>query len=268
MNSLLTLQLGFSHTKLMKRNDIEKLLNNSSIFAVNSPVAIYQNTYQKRLVESLAKDYPALNQLLESESFKDLALEYIDEYPSSSFSLPHFGQHLSTFLKQEPAYKKQPYLAELAEFEWQLVDVFNQADSPIASITDMARFNLEEWPLLTIKLHASVRWITMHWNLIDIYLAFRTESEVPDLIRFQSPKQYLVWRKEYSPHFRFIDAREWLGLKIMGNSNFSELCQTLAELDDNEESATLDATTYLKSWLSTGLIESVDIPHNLKQWGT
>ncbi len=259
MNELLNLQLQFSKSLLMQDNDIDGLLNEHGTSTLDSPVAIYNNAYQIRLVEALAEDYPMLNQLLGAESFKELAREYIDKYPSSSFSLRGFGRKLATFLAQETLYQKQAYLSELAAIEWQLVDVFDLADSPVASISDMSRFAPEDWPLLRFKLHGSVRWLTMHWNITEIYQALRTDTDIPDLRRLQSPQVCLVWRKQYSPHYRTLDSRECLLLKTIEKNNFAELCNTLAELDQSEDNAALDAATYLKSWLSAELIEAVNI---------
>lgn len=260
MNSLLDLQLQFSHTLLMKPNDIKSLLNQDCAGCVNTAVDIYKNAYQNRLFDTLRNDYPMLSWLLESEQFNALAAKYIEQHPSSSYSLRSYGEQLSAFLLTETRYKQQPYLAELAEFEWQLVDIFDQADTAVASIDDMSQFDVQQWPQLTIKLHTTARWLTMNWNLLEIYPTFRDDSKVHDLIRYDAPKQCLVWRQNNSPHFRLVEAREWFLLKVLENSNFSELCFTLAELEQNEENTALEAATYLKSWLSAGLIESVQIP--------
>lgn len=257
MNSLLEVQKRFSQTLLMKNNDIAAYLNESCISTLDSPVSIDQNAYFMRLLETISNDYPVLKQLLGAESFNILAVGYIEKQPSCCFSLRHFAKNLAMFLRQQTEYKKQPYLAELAELEWQLVDVFDLTDCPVADCTDMKGFTAYHWPLLKIKLHASVRWMFTHWNIIDIYQAFRTETKFPELSRLKILQQYLVWRKQYSPHYRVIVATEWLILKKMESHNFSEMCQTLAELDEGEDNIALAATTYLKSWLSAGLIESV-----------
>ncbi len=78
-----------------------------------------------------------------------------------------------------------------------------------------------------MKLHALAKWITLNWNLIEIYQVFVIESKIPDLVRYQSPKQCLIWRKQYSPHFRLVDAIEWFALKIMENSNLLNFVKPL-----------------------------------------
>lgn len=258
MNSLLNLQLNFKETLMTGEVGIEALLNNHVHSA--SAVAIYKNAYQLRLIETLTADYPVLASLLGTEQFNELSVEYLSEYPSTSFTLRHFGQHLSQFLKQDTIYKKQPYLAEMAGFEWQLTDVFDIADSQLATIDDMSKVKAEHWPHLTVNFHASVRWLNQHWNIVDVYQAIMSQSQIPELEYSSAPKYCLVWRRQYSSYFRVIDAREWFSMKILESSNFSELCHALVALDEREDNAALNAATYLKTWLSADLIKSVGIP--------
>ncbi len=260
MSSLIDLQKRFSKTLITQSNEIEALLyDRCDTPTLASSVEIYSNAYRIRLLESLKKDYPMLNHLLGSESFDSMALKYIDKHPSASYSLRCFGQHLSSFLTIEPVLQKQPYLSELAGFEWQLADVFDLADSPVASVADMSLFAAEDWPQLTVKLHASVRRIILSWNLIDIYQGWRVDAKFTDAICSQPPQQCLIWRKELSPHYRLLDNRERNVLKVIEDHTFTEMCQTLSEFNGSEENAAFDAATYLKSWIAAGLIESVSI---------
>ncbi|NOR70279.1 MAG: hypothetical protein GQ532_11415 [Methylomarinum sp.] len=256
MKPLLNLQLNFKDTLMTGKNDIDTLLNNNS----HSAVAIYKNAYQVRLIETLKADYPVLAALLGTDQFNELSMEYLSEYPSTSFTLRHFGRHLSQFLKQNAIYKKQPYLAEMADFEWQLTDVFDMANSPLATIDDMSNIKAEHWPYLTIKFQDTVKCLYQHWNIVDVYQAILSQSQTPELEYSATPKYCLVWRKQYSCFFRIINTLEWYSMKTLESSNFAELCQTLAELDESEENSALNAATYLKTWLSADLIESVDIP--------
>ncbi|MCK5478138.1 MAG: putative DNA-binding domain-containing protein [Methylococcales bacterium] len=259
MSALVSLQLDFKDTLLTGDNRLAPYLNNTCTSDLYTAVEIYKNAYQRRLIETLQSDYPMLEKLLGTESFDKLAVKYMTELPSSSFTLRNFGQHLSTFLKKETVYQHYPYLAEMADFEWQLTDVFDLSNSKLATVSDMNRFKAEDWPHLTIKYHASVRWLALHWNIIDVYQAIQSNSAVPDLVFAPTAKQCLIWRKQYSSYYRIVDARESYAMKVMTNSNFTELCQTLTDLDDSNENSALDAARYLKTWLSADLIASIEL---------
>jgi hypothetical protein len=253
MNRLLELQSCFSRSVIDNNDAINPWLTESETPAL----AIYSNAYQIRLQETLMQDYPALRQLLGDDAFNTLVSEFIREYPSVSFSLRNFGQLLPDFLSTQVHYRQQPYLAELAAFEWQLTDVFDVVDTPIATIEDMANIPPQAWPSLTVKLHTSIRWLTMKWNIGDIYPALKTNRTIPNLVELSSQTHYLIWRQNYSPHYRILDDQEWYALKILESNNFSKLCQSLSEISETPNSASLQAATYLKSWLIAGLIETV-----------
>lgn len=65
---------------------------------------IYANAYLSRLMEALQDNFPALHTLSGDEGFYALAKQYIHQYPSTSFSLRYFGDHLSDLLKQHMPY--------------------------------------------------------------------------------------------------------------------------------------------------------------------
>lgn len=254
MTTLLELQSCFSRSVMTNSADIEPWLAESETPAL----AIYNNAYSIRLQETLMNDYPALAQLLGDDGFTSLASEYNSIYPSESYSLRYYGQYLSVFLSSIAVYKLQPYLAELAAFEWTLTDIFDQADTPIINIEIMNSIPPEAWPTLKVKLHSTIRWLNLYWNIADIYPSLKTNAPQPELIRKTQQIHYLIWRENNSPHYRILHEREWLAIKTIEKNNFSELCVVLSDLSDTPEKVPLEAATFLKSWMTAGLIESVN----------
>lgn len=259
MNTLLNLQLDFKDILQNTGNNFEHYLHDNNPSKSPAAITIYQNAYQRRLIDTLRADYPMLEQLLGVEYFSELAVDYIAEYPSKSYTLRYFGQNLSHFLKNDLVYQQQPYLAEMADFEWLLADVFDLADTQNATINDMSEVTPEDWPHLKVNYQASMGWLVLNWNIVDVYRAMLTDSEVPDIHFSPIPRHCLIWRKEYSSFFRIIDTREWLAMQILEHSSFAQLCETLSILDDSDENSALNAATYLKAWLSADLIESINI---------
>ncbi len=259
MKALADLQLRFSHSLLTGRNDIVPFLTPHDSDRLDSPLNIYQNAYQLRLVDSLKTDYPILLKVLGEDDFFEMALNYIDEYPSESYSMRHFGRYLARFLAQFTPYNERRYLAEMAQFEWLLVEVFDQSDTDIATVDDMTQFKPEQWSEITVELNPWLHLMTFNWNLIDLYQVVTANKPMPKMTKLPTPVQCIIWRKQLSPHFRPIDDREWLLLNTLKNSNFSALCQAIAELDGTDDNAALNAATYFKSWLTAELISTVYI---------
>lgn len=254
MNNLLSIQQSFSNSLLYGQVGIERYFPNNNRLSLS----IYKNAYHYRLQDTLAQDYPALANILGDEGFTLLVSEYINKYPSASFSLRTLGQHLPGFLSAESHYAKQPYLAELAAFEWQLAEIFDFADSPTAAIEDVNTIPAESWPQLRVKLHPTIKWLRLNWNIAEIYPTLKANVKTPDLVIYPIRKTHLIWRNKYAPFYRVLDSLEWMALKTMENGQFSELCLMLSKLSKLPENAPLEAATYLKSWLASGLIESIN----------
>ena len=254
MTTLLDLQACFSRSVMENSTDIEPWLAESETPAL----AIYSNAYRIRLKETLANDYPALAQLLGENEFTSLASDYNSTNPSESYSLRYYGQYLSAFLSSNTVYKLQPYLAELATFEWALTDIFDQVDTPVVNVEMMNSIPLEAWPTLKVKLQSTLRWLSFYWNIADIYPSLKTKAPQPDLIRETQQIHCLIWRENNSPHYRLLNEREWLAIKTIEKNNFSEFCEVLSDLSDTPEKVPLEAATFIKSWMTAGLIESVN----------
>ncbi len=222
-------------------------------------LAVYRHAYYARLQEALSQDYNAIHTLLGDEAFSELCQRYATRYPSSFTSLRWYGQNISTFLSEEAPYNDHPYLSELAYFEWQLVNTFDAADSNIANITDAARIPAEHWPELRIKLIPSVRWCTYRWNILPVWQAAKDETDMPELTMLPETAHCLIWRQGLTTNFRTLESDEYYLLKDAAReATFSELCERLAELKVAEEEIPVRAAGLLKSWLSQGLVNSLE----------
>lgn len=252
MNHLSDIQERFSRSLMDNNDTISCLLTETE----KPALSIYINAYRIRLQETLAKDYSALAQLMGRKDFNSMTSAYIQEFPSISYSLRNFGEHLARFLAADLNYRQQTYLAELAAFEWQLNDVFDLADTAIANVEDMSMIAPDLWPNLHATLHSSIRWLNLKWNIAEQYPALKQGSSI-DLTEYSMPKRCLIWRQNHSPYYRILDEQEAMALAILQKKNFSELCMFLSNTSTNQNNVALQAATYLKSWLVAGLIESV-----------
>lgn len=254
MSSLLNIQSRFSTSVTKRVGDIQPWLAETDVPGLD----IYTNAYRIRLLDTLAQDYPALKQLMGEQLFNKMASQFIEEHPSKSYTLRLFGEQLGHFLTNDSYYRQRPYLAELARFEWHLTDIFDVADTPVASVADMSQIPAQAWPALTIKLHASIRRLTALWNISDIYPELKSKSDSCVIEKNAQKHAIFIWRKNNSPHYRVLDPAELLAIQTFETSNFSELCMMLAQSAGSDETAALQAATYLKSWLQAGFIESIN----------
>ena len=218
---------------------------------------IYAEAYRLRLEEALETDFEALHSLLGDEQFHELCLRYIDAYPSSHYSLRYFGRSMSDFLRAVSPYAAQGVLADLADFEWSLVDAFDASDDPIVTVEDMGRLPPEAWPCLRFEYHASVQHLELTWNAPQIWAAIKNQQTPPAPEKLGSPQRWLVWRQDYQSYYRPLSDSEASALDCArAGKNFAELCEGLcAQMEEEKVAAT--AARFLQRWVSDGLVQNV-----------
>ncbi len=120
-------------------------------------LAIYNQQYWIRLLDSLQDDFSGLQTILSEESFELLCVAYLAAYPSRSYSLNHLGEYLPKFILEQPELTHPcPQLAyEMASFEWAEIVAYDaQSRPPLKSKhlqdKDPAKITLQLQPYITI----------------------------------------------------------------------------------------------------------------------
>jgi hypothetical protein len=221
-------------------------------------LGIYANAYVSRLLEVLENDYPVLHTLLGDEAFYELGQAYIQRYPSTYASLRWFGQHFPLLAQKRSPYSKNPWIAEMAEFEWALVDAFNASDEPPITENDVAQVPPDQWPEICFVFHPSVRSVTYHWNILPVWQAHKAAKPLPAPEKLPQPETCLVWRQNLKTLFRTLEVDEaQMFVAAQQGANFSQMCELLSEWIDDAEQTPLRAVGLLKTWISQELL--VDI---------
>ena len=88
---------------------------------------IYNRRYWFRLISAVSEDFPTLNALLGSRRFEPLILAYINENPSTSWTLRDLGAKLPQFLESHPEFagRRHRLAVDVARLEWAYVDAFD-----------------------------------------------------------------------------------------------------------------------------------------------
>ncbi len=95
---------------------------------------IYNRQYWFRLVDSLSDDFPGLCKVLGQKKFDRLVTEYLNRYPSSSFTLRNLGNRLAQFIEEEPqlVLPHVKLCRQMANFEWAKVLAFDgESNQPL-----------------------------------------------------------------------------------------------------------------------------------------
>lgn len=118
------------------RDEAEHFLDPSVRLTGIQRLAIYQRSYYLRLLKCMREQFPALCHALGEDLFNDFAREYLQAYPSRSYTLYDLGGRFPRYLdetrpdRDEAAESRESwvdFMVDLARFEWQ---VFGMFDAP------------------------------------------------------------------------------------------------------------------------------------------
>lgn len=196
---------------------------------------IYYDAYRLRLLEILENDFPKLHTLMGDKAFEQLGLLYIAECPSEHFSARYFGQRLAQFLNKESTYIKQPYLAEMANFEWSLGNTLDAEDSNVITLDHLKSIPPEQWGNLKIRFHPSLHICNFDWDIPELWKAIENQESPRTPKKQTETTTWICWRKELQSHFRSLTKPQALILTLLkAEHDFADVCESLTEIMDSE----------------------------------
>ena len=114
-------------------------------------VGVYHGMYLMRMQEALETDYPVIRYHLGDHQFSHLVREYVQHYPSISYTLNRLGDHLPRFFLDHD-WPQAEFLHDLARLELAMTEVFDEEESPV-----LGRFLRHELPLLmNVSVHNEI----------------------------------------------------------------------------------------------------------------
>lgn len=257
MTTLADLQGAFGRYLLEGDDRFASAVVSTPTLDAYSRLRIYANAYRARFTEALSADFPVLRAVLGDTPFEELSAAYIVAFPSRSFTLRGFGSRLPSFIESQTATSERAFAAELAAFEWALVDAFDAIDHPAVGVADMAEIAPEAWPQLEIDAHPSMRCVPTRFNTPTVWNAVKAQQPRPGIAEASDSVAWVVWRQGLSCVFRSMDPIEhsaWSA--VTGGANFGAMCDSLLDWLAPDEIPPR-AAQLLRAWLADGLIGSL-----------
>jgi hypothetical protein len=142
----------------------------------------------------------------------------------------------------------------LARMEWAFTLAFDADDVGALTMAHMAELAAEDWPTLQVRLLPSVQWLACRHNTVAIWRACKEQGEFPGSQPLVAVETCLVWRDQLITRYRSLASDEASALQGMTQQGwrFAELCAQLSQLG---EQAPVQAVTWLRKWLSDGLLQ-------------
>lgn len=218
---------------------------------------IYRRSYQARLIECLADDYPVLQETLGEETFEGLCRAYIAKHPSSGPSLNPFGRHMADFCRAYPL-PDAHFAADLATLEWAVVLAIHAPTAPPLTADALARVPMESWADTRLVPNPSLRIHAFDYP-VNGYLSARQRGDAVALppARKSAAAVYrterTVWRLGLAPPM--VSLVESLA---RGETLAASLSLVAAELEGVPEAeAARSVTSWFSHAISSGLFSGV-----------
>jgi hypothetical protein len=191
---------------------------------------IYNRQYWFRLISAVSEDFPTLNALLGPKRFDPLILAYLNENPSTSWTLRDLGAKLPNFLEAHPEFTGRRYrlAVDVTRLEWAYVDAFDrkhrtpltteeaQAIGPESKLSLQPHLQLLE---LSYPVDSLVLAVKKHAPETEIVSSAANRRESQTRLKLPAMRQERVWlvvhRFEDSVYYRRIDRETFLLLNAL-----------------------------------------------------
>jgi len=257
VNALGMLQREFQDFMLVGSDAIRPRIEQGPGRDPAARLAIYRDGYRLRLLEALATDYWALKSVVRDDPFDALCLAYVEATPSIFRNLRWYGASVAEFLRDTAPWSSEPWLAELARFEWALGVAFDSADHPVATFEAFAALPPEAWATLTLQASGSVQLLDLRTNAPLVRKALDAESEPPAFEIQPESITWLVWRQVHAVRYRSLSKAEAWALKALTQGeSFPEICEGVCQWLTPEQAGP-QAAGWLRDWVDSGVIAGV-----------
>jgi len=126
-----------------------------SNYSADVALDIYRNNYRGNLHDALVGAYPVVKQLVGDDFFRYLSRAFIEQHPSRSANLHHYGAELADFVATFAPAKELIYLPDVAALEWACHRVYFAEDGDVLDLNELAKVPPAAYADLVLQLHAS-----------------------------------------------------------------------------------------------------------------
>ena len=260
----------------IERTELEQVVRRSHRLSADQRLAVYANAFYARLVECLGECFPVFRKAMGEEVFNGFAFEYLQRYPSTSYSLDHLGRNFGRFLDETRPRSKTSsdafdadwadFLIDLATLEWTVAEVF---DGPGAEHSrplgpdDLRNVPVEQFSQARLTTVVCFRLLKLRYPVNAYYTAVRgakDSAEIP--IPERLPEHAAITRRQYVVRRYVLTATQYTLLeKLQAGETVSEAIAAAAEgsrLDDDRLST--DLHSWFRTWISEGFFQSIQLP--------
>ncbi|MGE3537434.1 MAG: putative DNA-binding domain-containing protein [Candidatus Tectimicrobiota bacterium] len=225
--------------------------------APEARLQIYRHHVLTSLTEVLKTTFPVVCRLVDERFFAYAADAYIRVHPPEQPCLFAYGDHFPAFLASFPPCRDLPYLADVAQLEWDLNAAYHaEVYEPIA-LEALRDIPGEQVAALILQLDPARRWIRSPWPVDAIWHANQAGHEASgapiDLDAGGVCLEIVRWEDDVG--FRIIDASVYaFRTALAAGAALGDAVEAALGLD-----AAFDCPTALCDLFSDGVVIGVKL---------
>lgn len=237
--------------------DIGSVILPSASLSPAERVEVYQRMYLLRMEEALETDYPALQHFLGAERFRDLVRDYVQSFPSRSYSLNRLGDHLPEFVRTAKVPRPE-FCHDLARLELAVSQVFDEEETPALTEAEIAAVPAEAWEAARLVPIAAFRLMALRYPA-GAYLTSVKDDDHENHPRPRLQAEHVaVYRRDYAVwrHDLTRPAHDLLADLVAGRTLGEAVAAALGR--GGRRAPTEEALfRWFREWMSSGIFQAV-----------
>jgi hypothetical protein len=141
---------------------------------------IYNRQYWFRVLSALSEDFPGLRAIVGEHRFEKLAIAYLLDCPSRSFTMRNLGSRLEAWLRAHPEHiaKFEQIALDMVLLEWAEIEAFDEAAKPKLIAAELPGLG----PDPELELQPYVRLLDLSYPVDDLLIRVRREGVEADIV--------------------------------------------------------------------------------------
>ncbi|MDB5389931.1 MAG: hypothetical protein JWM11_5577 [Planctomycetaceae bacterium] len=251
---------------------ISGIIDASSKQSSEERLQVYCNAYFARLLDCLREEFGTLTRFLGQEVFDELAVTYLNQYPSRSYTLSQLGADFPRFLAESRDKFSDPeetdsngspawvqFLIDVATLERVQSEVFDGPGTEglrLISPEDLKRISPDNWSHTRLEPAPCLRLLALEYSAQDYIKASRLDPEAP--LPDPQPTWLAITRRQYVLRRIPLEKQEFQVLRhLLDGATLGQALEVLDVQTENLEHLVHDIERWFQSWTLEGFFISV-----------
>ncbi len=236
---------------------LEEVVRPSWSMSAAERVDVYHGMYLLRMVEALESDYPAVRHFLGEQAFEALVRDYVQRYPSRSYTLNRLGDHLPQLFLDEPTRPHAAFLHDLARAELAVTEAFDEEESKVLDAGALEAVPADAWAGARLRPIRALRLLALRHRVTSQLDAAKHGQPAPRPRRRSS--FLVVHRRDYSVLRTELGAVEHalLSALISGVPLGAAIAETALGLRESRREEAIFRC--FRAWIAEGFFSAIEV---------